>query len=111
MDSYSFRSILKLFTCFGFFSIRFLLCAKAHLAICISQVVVGSFTCGNIKGKNKSARIMEGGGVSQHLHVDNSANLESVQPNQTLASSSLGIWPVSQQMDVQTAHVDIDLMH
>ncbi|MCD7453343.1 hypothetical protein HAX54_020641 [Datura stramonium] len=43
--------------------------------------------------------------------TDNSVNPADALSNQNLTpSSSIGVWPSSRQMDLQTGHIDIDLM-
>ncbi|XAR63074.1 hypothetical protein NMG60_11022887 [Bertholletia excelsa] len=77
------------------------------------QVIVGSFTWGNVKSKNKSGRGGEtSGDIDRRPAESPVVPATSAPPSQSLTSptSSLGGWPVSRSMDMQNTHVDIDLM-
>ncbi|KAL3517152.1 hypothetical protein ACH5RR_024054 [Cinchona calisaya] len=76
------------------------------------QVILGTFLCGSSKAKPKDSRSVGSALDSHHQNVDNSVNITSFPPSQNLinSTSSIGTWPGSRQMDVETAHLDIDLM-
>ncbi|KAG6749497.1 hypothetical protein POTOM_046548 [Populus tomentosa] len=76
------------------------------------QVIVGSFLWGGgSKTKNKKVEGPEGARDSDHQTVENPVTPTSVQPSQNLTpTSSMGVWPGSRQVDMRSAHVDIDLM-
>ncbi|KAM3218543.1 hypothetical protein P3L10_023074 [Capsicum annuum] len=63
------------------------------------------------KGKERAAESVQSAGTSDVQTTDNSVNPPDALSNQNLTpSSSMGIWPSSRQMDLQTGHIDIDLM-
>ncbi|KAK6804525.1 hypothetical protein RDI58_002309 [Solanum bulbocastanum] len=75
------------------------------------QVIVGSFLCSSSKAKKRAAESVQSAGTSDLQTTDNSVNPADALSNQNLApSSSMGVWPSSRQIDLQTGHVDIDLM-
>ncbi|XP_057978925.1 AT-hook motif nuclear-localized protein 9 [Malania oleifera] len=75
------------------------------------QVIIGSFVCGGSKMKNKAGTASEGNGDVDGQTVDNPVTPSSIPPGQNLISaSSLAAWPGSRPMDMQNAHIDIDLM-
>ncbi|WMV11416.1 hypothetical protein MTR67_004801 [Solanum verrucosum] len=75
------------------------------------QVIVGSFLCSSSKAKKRAAESVQSAGTSDLQTTDNSVNPADALSNQNLApSSSMGVWPSSRQMDLQTGHTDIDLM-
>lgn len=75
------------------------------------QVIVGSFIWGGSKGKNKSVGGSEGDGDLDLPGADNPVTPASVPPSQNVPPvSSVNPWLGSRSMDLQTAHVDIDLM-
>ncbi|XP_059312693.1 AT-hook motif nuclear-localized protein 9 [Lycium ferocissimum] len=75
------------------------------------QVIVGSFLCSSSKAKKIAAESVQSAGTSDLQTTDNSVNPVDVLSNQNLTpSSSMGVWPSSRQMDLQTGHIDIDLM-
>lgn len=81
------------------------------MLILLLQVIVGSFLCASSKTKQKDGSVGSAGDSDQQT-VDNSVTVTSFPPIQNLTTtSSMGTWPGSGNMDVQTAHVDIDLMH
>lgn len=75
-------------------------------------MIVGSFLWGGgSKTKNKKVEGPEGARDSDHQTVENPVTPTSVQPSQNLTpTSSMGVWPGSRQVDMRSAHVDIDLM-
>ncbi|KAL6981949.1 hypothetical protein U1Q18_023567 [Sarracenia purpurea var. burkii] len=76
------------------------------LAASSVQVIVGSFTWGSSKTKNKTGAGLEGAGTA-----DNQVSPTSIPPTQNLTPiSSVGVWPGSRSMDMQNVHMDIDLM-
>ncbi|OAY62312.1 AT-hook motif nuclear-localized protein 9 [Manihot esculenta] len=75
------------------------------------QVIVGSFIWGGSKTKNKKGEGPEGARDMDHQAVENPVTPTSVPPGQNLTpTSSVGLWPGSQSLDMRNAHVDIDLM-
>lgn len=75
------------------------------------QVIVGSFLCSSSKAKKRAAESVQSAGTSDLQTTDNSVNPADALSNQNLApSSSMGVWPSSRQIDLQTGHIDIDLM-
>lgn len=75
------------------------------------QVIVGSFLCSSSKAKKRAAESVQSAGTSDLQTTDNSVNPADALSNQNLTpSSSMGVWPSSRQMDLQTGHIDIDLM-
>ncbi|KAK4371911.1 hypothetical protein RND71_007295 [Anisodus tanguticus] len=75
------------------------------------QVIVGSFLCSSSKAKKRAAESVQSAGTSYLQTTDNSINPTDALSNQNLTpSSSMGVWPSSRQMDLQTGHIDIDLM-
>lgn len=74
------------------------------------QVIAGSFLWGNSKMKKKAKESSEDATDSNNQTVDNPISPTSVAPIQNLNPfSSMGIWPGSRPVDLQSAHVDIDL--
>ncbi|PSS04340.1 AT-hook motif nuclear-localized protein [Actinidia chinensis var. chinensis] len=75
------------------------------------QVIVGSFLWGSSKAKSKAGAGLDGAGNLDRQTDDNPAALAITPPSQNLTpTSSVGVWPGSRPMDMQNAHVDIDLM-
>ncbi|KAM7476412.1 hypothetical protein LguiB_023655 [Lonicera macranthoides] len=76
------------------------------------QVIVGSFLCGNSKAKNRAGESQESASGLDHQTVDNAATQSAIQPthNNLTPTSSMNVWPGSRSVDMQNAHVDIDLM-
>ncbi|KAJ8900469.1 hypothetical protein K2173_025246 [Erythroxylum novogranatense] len=75
------------------------------------QVIVGSFLWGGSKPKSKRGEGSEGPREPDRPAVENSVTQSSVPPTQNLTpTSSVGVWPGSQSVDMRNAHVDIDLM-
>ncbi|KAF2282582.1 hypothetical protein GH714_043211 [Hevea brasiliensis] len=61
--------------------------------------------------KNKKGEGPEGGRDLDHQTVENPVTPTSVPPSQNLPpTSSVGLWPGSQPVDLRNTHVDIDLM-
>lgn len=72
---------------------------------------MGSFIWGGSKTKNKKGEGPEGARDMDHQAVENPVTPTSVPPGQNLTpTSSVGLWPGSQSLDMRNAHVDIDLM-
>ena len=62
------------------------------------------------KTKNKKGEGSEGA-RDDHQTVKNPITPTSVPPSQNLTpTSSVGLWPSSQSVDMYNTHVDIDLM-
>ena len=75
------------------------------------QVIVGSFLCGNSKAKNRAGESQESASGLDHQTVDYAATQSTIQPTHNLTpTSSMDVWPGSRSVDMQNAHVDIDLM-
>ena len=72
---------------------------------------MGSFSWGSPKTKNKAGGGQEGAGDLVNRTSDDPLIPASASPGQNLTStSSVSVWPGSRPMDIQNAHVNIDLM-
>ena len=72
---------------------------------------MGSFSWGSPNTKNKAGECHEGAGDLVNRTSDDPLVRASASPGQNLTpTSSVGVWPGSRPMDIQNAHVDIDLM-
>ncbi|XP_021612828.1 AT-hook motif nuclear-localized protein 9 isoform X2 [Manihot esculenta] len=75
------------------------------------EVIVGSFLWGGLKTKNKKGEAPEGARDLDHQTVEHPITPTSIPPSQNLPpTSSVGLWPGSQPVDMRNTHVDIDLM-
>ncbi|XP_054783798.1 AT-hook motif nuclear-localized protein 9-like [Prosopis cineraria] len=84
------------------------------IAACPVQVIVGSFSWGGSKTKNKKKEVEEAPmelDRQDHHAVHNPVGMNNIMANQNLTPpSSVGTWPTSRTMDIRNSHVDIDLM-
>lgn len=70
------------------------------------QVIIGSFSWGSSKMKNKKGDGSEGARVSDSLI----GSPTSTPLSQNLTQPPMGVWRYSQPSDLDDVHVDIDLM-